>query len=88
MSYAHVCWNDPAPTFQMQWAALNDATRVGAGADPATARANRVTSEAEESRLTSSYEQALHFIRDGNRHLTRTSVGTILPRLFRCSGRL
>lgn len=78
MSYAHVCWNDPAPTFQMQWAALNDATRVGAGADPATARANRVTSEAEESRLTSSYEQALHFIRDGNRHAAAKTLREIL----------
>jgi len=62
----------------MQWAALNDATRVGAGADPATARANRVTSEAEESRLTSSYEQALHFIRDGNRHAAAKTLREIL----------
>ena len=48
----------------MQWAALNDGGRV---ADPASAAAARVTSEAEESRLTSSYEAALYFIRDGNR---------------------
>ena len=48
----------------MQWAALNDGGRV---ADPASAASARVTSEAEESRLTSSYEAALYFIRDGNR---------------------
>ena len=47
----------------MQWAALNDGGRV---ADPASAASARVTSEAEESRLTSSYEAALYFIRDGN----------------------
>ena len=50
----------------LQIAALNDPTRGGGRHGSAAARAAaRRTTEAEESRLTSKYEHALLFMRDG-----------------------
>ena len=59
----------------MQWAALNDpAHRDG----DAPGRSKAVTSEAEESRLTSKYESALLHIRAGEREAAVGELGAIL----------